>query len=194
MLLADVGQADGIFITDEAKSCKILIDSGDTRDPDSSKNFRAYLAAQLPAGAEIDLAIASHPHSDHIGSMKWVRETYRVKTYVDNGQEHSSVLARGRKIIAKITSSEVADGDGGRSCGSGLVPTEIPSLSSSDARTASATRSTFGSRSSPPCYRISHMTKFDENDPHESPKSLFLARPERARSVDELVRQAGRPT
>jgi len=88
----NVGQADGILITDEATTCRILIDAGDTRYPDSSKNFRAYVSAQLPAGAEIDLAIASHPHSDHIGSMQWVLETYRVKTYVDNGQEHSSAL------------------------------------------------------------------------------------------------------
>lgn len=88
----DVGQADAILIMNETKSCKILIDSGDTRYPESSKNFRAYLSEHLPHGSTIDLAIASHPHSDHIGSMQWVFENYRVKTYIDNGQEHPTKL------------------------------------------------------------------------------------------------------
>src|SRR3989454_620066 len=38
---------------------------------------------------------------------------------------------------------------------------------------AYATRNTCGSRSSPPCCRTSPPTEFGENDPHESPKSLF---------------------
>ena len=42
---------------------------------------------------------------------------------------------------------------------------------SSGARTASATRSTCGSRSSPPCCRLSNLTELDQNDPHESPKT-----------------------
>jgi hypothetical protein len=39
------------------------------------------------------------------------------------------------------------------------------------------TRSTCGSRSSPPCCRPSSVAEFDENDPHESPKTSFLMMP-----------------
>ena len=88
----DVGQADATLIMDDARECVILIDAADTRYPQSAIRFREYLLDKLPAGSRIDLAIASHPHSDHIGSMVWVFMTYRVKTYVDNGQLQPSAL------------------------------------------------------------------------------------------------------
>lgn len=88
----DVGQADATLILDEGKDCILLIDAGDTRYPGSAKQFKSYLKEHLPVDGEIDLAIASHPHNDHIGSMKWVLETYRVKNYVDSGQLHSTVI------------------------------------------------------------------------------------------------------
>jgi competence protein ComEC len=97
----DVGQADAVLVQGNAGRCTILIDSGDTRYPESSANFRDYLGRHLPAQATIDLAIATHPHSDHIGSMRWVLETYRVKTYIDNGQEHSSALYRELKAVVR---------------------------------------------------------------------------------------------
>src|SRR5206468_2702651 len=45
--------------------------------------------------------------------------------------------------------------------------------SSNGARMASATRSTCGSRSSPPCCHPFSLTGSRENDPHESPKTHF---------------------
>ena len=86
----DVGQADGILMMDDAKRCVILIDSGDTRYPNSASNFKAYLSKHVPTGGEINLAVVSHPHNDHLGSMQWVLENYRVKTYIDNGQPYPS--------------------------------------------------------------------------------------------------------
>lgn len=97
----DVGQADAVLVQVNASRCTILIDSGDTRYPKSSANFRDYLGRHLPAQATIDLAIATHPHSDHIGSMRWVLETYRVKTYIDNGQEHGSTLYRDLMAVVR---------------------------------------------------------------------------------------------
>ncbi len=97
----DVGQADAILIMDEAKTCKILIDSGDTRYPGSSKNFRTYLTQHLPTASTIDLVIATHPHNDHIGSMKWVLETYQVKKYLDNGQPYTSQLYKNLMMVVK---------------------------------------------------------------------------------------------
>lgn len=102
----DVGQADAILIMNEAKNCKILIDAGDTRYPESSKNFRAYLSEHLPPGSTMDLAIATHPHSDHIGSMQWVLENYRVKTYIDNGQEHPTNLYNNLMAVVRRQRSQ----------------------------------------------------------------------------------------
>ena len=88
----NVGQADATLIMDEAKKCVIVIDSGDTRYPASAKDFKEYLQKQLPDNAEIALALVSHPHNDHLGSMRWVLETYRVKSFIDNGQKYPSKI------------------------------------------------------------------------------------------------------
>jgi len=88
----NVGQADGILITQDDSQCVIVIDAGDTRYPSSAAHFKAYLTQHMAQGADIDLAVATHPHSDHIGSMQWVLETYSVKTYLDNGQDHHTKL------------------------------------------------------------------------------------------------------
>jgi glyoxylase-like metal-dependent hydrolase (beta-lactamase superfamily II) len=68
----------------------MLIDSGDNRYPGSSKNFTAYMQKKLPLGSRIDLAVASHPHSDHVGSMLWVLRNYSVGTYIDIGVQYES--------------------------------------------------------------------------------------------------------
>lgn len=88
----NVGQADATLIMDDARKCVILIDSGDTRYPGSSKNFRTYLQQHLPTDVEINLAIVSHPHNDHLGSMQWVLKTYRVKAFIDNGEKYASKI------------------------------------------------------------------------------------------------------
>lgn len=103
----NVGQADATLILNEGRTCRILIDAGDTRYPDSAKKFKEYLTQQLSPGSEIHFVIASHPHNDHIGSMKWVLETYRVRTYVDSGQEHSTKLYR--ELMA-VVHRQVAQG------------------------------------------------------------------------------------
>lgn len=90
----DVGQADAILVMSPKRECVLLIDSGDTRYPGSSKSFREYMLAKLPKGHRIHLAVASHPHADHIGSMRWVLQNYRVEKYIDNGQEYDSALYR----------------------------------------------------------------------------------------------------
>jgi competence protein ComEC len=104
----DVGQADAVLITNDQQSCTILIDAGDTRYPESAKRFRAYLASHLPSGSAIDLVIATHPHNDHIGSMQWVLDTYRVKRYVDNGQVYDSRIYE--RLMAVVTHQRRHDG------------------------------------------------------------------------------------
>jgi beta-lactamase superfamily II metal-dependent hydrolase len=41
-------------------------------------------------GSTIDVVVASHPHADHIGSMRWVFQNYSVQRYIDNGQVYES--------------------------------------------------------------------------------------------------------
>jgi glyoxylase-like metal-dependent hydrolase (beta-lactamase superfamily II) len=76
----------------ESKTCTILIDAADTRYPERSRTFRTYRSEHLLHGSTIDLAVASHPHNDHIGSVRWVLDPCRVKAYIDNGQEYSTRL------------------------------------------------------------------------------------------------------
>jgi competence protein ComEC len=83
--ILDVGQADAIFIRCPHGNHELLIDSGDTRYPGSSKNFKSALKLLQDPGNPLECVIASHPHQDHIGNMKWVIQNYKVGNYYDNG-------------------------------------------------------------------------------------------------------------
>src|SRR5262249_44082754 len=50
----DVGQGDGVLIADSAKRCAIVIDTADTRYPDSAKRFRSYVQEFLKPGGDIN--------------------------------------------------------------------------------------------------------------------------------------------
>ena len=83
----DVGQGDATIITCPHGSHRLLIDSGYNKYPHSQENFRRGLTEALGGtGKKLEVAVASHPHSDHIGGMEWVLKTFRVTTYIDNGQ------------------------------------------------------------------------------------------------------------
>ncbi len=41
-------------------------------------------------GPTIDLAIATHPHADHIGGMAGVIRSLPVRYYMDNGVPHTT--------------------------------------------------------------------------------------------------------
>jgi competence protein ComEC len=89
----DVGQADAILITCPDSQHHLLIDSGDTRYPGSSEAFKTDMEAEFNGKPKaLTAVVASHPHADHIGSMKWVLENFQVGTYVDNGQKFDSAM------------------------------------------------------------------------------------------------------
>ena len=88
-----VGQADAVLVKCPDGQTTMLLDSADTRYPGSKDRFRAYLEKEFTGKPQkIALAIASHPHNDHIGSMQWVLEKFEVGTYVDNGEKYDSTL------------------------------------------------------------------------------------------------------
>jgi competence protein ComEC len=82
----NVGQGDAALVTCPDGTHHLLIDSGDSKYPNSQKNFKRELSAVLPLKSKLDFAVASHPHSDHIGGMLWVLNEYQVGTYIDNGR------------------------------------------------------------------------------------------------------------
>lgn len=81
VVFLNVGQGDAAFIrSPEGKVA--LIDAGE----------RAGLVEVLRAHGidTIDIAIASHPHTDHIGAMADVIQAMPVRYYMDNAVPHTS--------------------------------------------------------------------------------------------------------
>lgn len=76
----DVGQGDAELIQFPDGET-ILIDSGDRGSP-TVELLRKYGVKQ------IDLIIATHPHSDHIGEMRNVLSAFNVQEFWDSGFNH----------------------------------------------------------------------------------------------------------
>jgi len=89
----DVGQADAILVREGGKTA--LIDAGSG----------AGILTQLHAlGVDtIDLLVASHNHSDHIGGMTAVLGGTVVRFYLDNGVPHTT--ATYQRTIQAVTAS-----------------------------------------------------------------------------------------
>src|SRR5215475_4096588 len=80
----DVGQGDSaLIITPEGKS--VLIDAGPPQAGDE-----VVAALRKRNISSLDLAVATHPHADHIGGMRQVIENFEVKNFLDSGQIYPS--------------------------------------------------------------------------------------------------------
>lgn len=90
----DVGQGDSLLvISPQGKT--ILIDAGSIEAEDTLiTSLRKHSVRQ------IDLLIATHPHDDHIGGMKKVFDTFRVKKFLDSGQTYGSSMYE--KLLREI--------------------------------------------------------------------------------------------
>lgn len=78
----DVGQGDAILIRTPAKKT-ILIDAGDRGSGVVEQLARLGVD-------HLDLAVATHPHADHIGSMEAVVKALPPRVYLDNGLAHTT--------------------------------------------------------------------------------------------------------
>lgn len=91
----DVGQGDAILIRSGDKIA--LVDAG------SSDNVVQKLRA---AGVDhIDLAVASHNHSDHIGGMDAVLDSLPVRTYLDNG--HPATTRIQGRVLQRVETKNI---------------------------------------------------------------------------------------
>jgi len=81
----DVGQGDSILIQCHNKS--VLIDSG---EQDMGPRVSSYL--QNHGIKEINLLVATHPHSDHIGGLSAILNNFKVDQVLDSGQAHPSPI------------------------------------------------------------------------------------------------------
>ena len=79
----DVGQGDSTLFLYEGKT--ILIDAGEYEMGDQVVDDLRSLGV-----TRIDLLVATHPHSDHIGGMQQVLSAFPVGKVVDTGLAHPS--------------------------------------------------------------------------------------------------------
>jgi len=93
----DVGQGDSILIiTPQRKS--VLIDAG----PPDGRN-RVLEALREQSIDQIDLAVATHPHLDHIGEMRDVLSHIKVKQFLDSSFVQDATITY-TKMLEEIRS------------------------------------------------------------------------------------------
>jgi competence protein ComEC len=78
----DIGQGDSELI-ELPTGERILIDSGDRGAP-TVEMLRKYGVKQL------DLVVATHPHSDHMGEMRDIMRAFKIREFWDSGFNHTT--------------------------------------------------------------------------------------------------------
>lgn len=80
VVFLDVGQADAVLIrAPEGKTA--LVDAGRRSLADTLRKLNV---------STIDLLVATHAHSDHIGGMTAVLQEFSVSSFMDNGMPHTT--------------------------------------------------------------------------------------------------------
>jgi competence protein ComEC len=95
----DTGQGDAfLFHLPDGKN--VLVDAG-------TGDFASGLVARLKSlgVGKIDIAVATHPHEDHIGGMPAVLETFPVERFWDSGYNHGSPLQR--KVLTILRDKKI---------------------------------------------------------------------------------------
>lgn len=86
VVFLDIGQGDSIYI-EAPNGRQVLIDGG----PDAK--LLLSLAKVMPfADRSIDMLIATHPDSDHIGGFPILLDNYKVNSIIENGATSTSAV------------------------------------------------------------------------------------------------------
>ncbi len=96
----DVGQGESMLIVTPGGKT-VLIDAG---NPQSGDTVVAALRKHKVSG--IDLAVATHPHADHIGGMRSVIESFSIRNFLDSGRDFSS--AEYERLLKAIKSKRIS--------------------------------------------------------------------------------------
>ena len=95
----DVGQGDAILLRSPSGKT-VLIDAAT-----GQKGEAALPALQALGVTSLDLVIATHPHSDHIGGLDEVLSALPAKLYLDNGLPHDT--ATYNKLMELVESKKI---------------------------------------------------------------------------------------
>jgi len=113
MVVLDVGQGDGIFL--RFPNGRIMMVDGGLRGRGTDAGERVLIPFLRERGyRKIDVVVASHPHSDHIGGLVTLLERIQVGHYLDAGQHYGSWTARRIRTLIQekdIRYTAVAAGD-----------------------------------------------------------------------------------
>ena len=80
----DVGQGDSEWIV-SPNNRTMLIDAGESNDA-------LKISSIIPHNKVIDVVVATHAHSDHIGGMNNILKTHKVRQFIDSGYPHTSMI------------------------------------------------------------------------------------------------------
>lgn len=113
VVFLDVGQGDGAFVQ-LPHGGTMIIDAGmRTRTMDAGQRTVVPFLRHRGIG-RVDVVVASHPHSDHIGGLLHLLQNVEVGHYVDSGQRYDTWTARRIHELIRdrgITYHRVAAGD-----------------------------------------------------------------------------------
>lgn len=93
----DVGQGDAVYISFPNDN-DILIDGGDDAHGPAVVD---YLKGEYVD--DIELLIATHPHTDHIGGLNDVLASFKVETVMDNGMAVDTAVYRNYRDAVNYT-------------------------------------------------------------------------------------------
>ena len=96
----DIGQGDAILLRSPGGKTA-LIDAGTGQQGESALPLLQELGVK-----SLDLVVATHPHSDHIGGMDEVLSALPAKLYLDNGLPHETSTYN--KLMKLVESKKIA--------------------------------------------------------------------------------------
>lgn len=104
VVFLDVGQGDAIYI-EAPNGRQILVDGG----PDAK--LLSSLSKVMPfADRSLDMIVATHPDSDHIGGFPLLLDNYKVRSILENGSKGDSKVSTSleEKVVKKKINKIIA--------------------------------------------------------------------------------------